>query len=187
MTTTQPTLAEVTRNFLDAILPSVKDGYLIVAVGSGPHYNGNGKYSHSGWLEKPFFWPNMADAAVSFIQAHAQTCDVWVCPYLMKTAERRKGNATYRALLHCDVDTLLDPCKVAEFDGIYTWSGTPGHGHVFIPLTYPAMPAQHDILERALVAYMGADPGKISENDLLRPPGTFNHKTTPMSYVAPMP
>jgi hypothetical protein len=187
MTATFP-LAQMTRDFLDAILPTVRDGYLIVAVGSGPHYNGNGKYSHSGWLEKPFHWPSMADAAVAFIQQHAQTCDVWICPYLMKTAQRHKGNAAYRALVHCDVDGGLDMAKVRAIgpDAFAIGSGTAGHGHVYVTLDYPVTPVQHDLLERGLVAHLGGDPGKISENDLLRPPGTWNHKAPGMTFVTPL-
>lgn len=171
------TLAEMTAEFLDMILPTAKEGWLIVAVGSGPRLDANGKYCHNSWRETPFHWPQMRDAAVAEIQAHAAHADVYICPYLMKTPQRSKGNAAWRALLHCDVDTPIDPGVVDGLGGHIVWSGSQGHGHVYIVLSYPVMPTQHDILERGLVARLHGDPAKISENDLLRPPGTFNHKS----------
>jgi hypothetical protein len=177
-------LADMTRDFLDRILPTVKSGFLIVAIGHGPFYNSEGKYSHTQWVERPVPWPYGREAAVEMIQEHAPTCDVYICPYLMKTPERKKGNAAYRALLHCDVDGGLDLDKVRSIgkDAFVIGSGSPDHGHVYVKLDYPVTPVQHDLLERGLVKRLGGDPGKISENDVLRPPGTFNHKSG-MSFV----
>ena len=76
--------------------------------------------------------------------------------------------------------------KVRAIDGcVRRQSGAAGHGHVYVPLDYPVTPVQHDILERGLVKRLGGDPGKISENDVLRPPGTFNHKAAWPSFVMP--
>lgn len=176
-------LADMTREFLDRILPTVKSGFLIVAIGHGPHYV-DGRYTHTQWIERPVPWPTGREAAVELIQMHAPTCDTYICPYLQKTPDRKKGNAAWRALVHCDVDGWLDMDLVRAIDGAFAiGSGSPDHGHVYVPLDYPVMPAQHEILERALVKHLGGDPGKISENDVLRPPGTFNHKNGGMSFV----
>jgi hypothetical protein len=181
-------MPDMTSAFLNTVLPNQKDGYLITAIGQGPHLDKDGKYCHRKWVEKPFPWPGEAVMAVDYLQYYATTCDVYVCPYLMKTPERKKGNAAYRALMHCDVDTMVDPVKVAALDGFVVWSGTPGHGHVYAPLAWPVTPVQHEILCRGLAVHLGGDPAKVSDNDVLRPPGTFNHKPTaitggPMAFV----
>jgi len=169
----------MTGDFLNKILPTYKEGYLIVAVGHGPRLDANGKYGHTRWEERPFLWPDMALTAVEFIQNHAMVGDVYTCPYLMKTPKREKGNAAWRALIHSDVDTLIDPCVVHDLgsDAFIVWSGSLGHGHVYVPLAYPVMPVQHEMLCRGLATHLGGDKAKVSENDLLRPPGTFNHKS----------
>lgn len=94
----------------------------------------------------------------------------------MKDASRTKGNAGQRVLIHADVDGDLDEQKVAQLGGFVVPGGTPGHGHVYVPLSWPVTPAQHEALCRGLSAHLGGDH-KYADNDLLRPPGTFNYKT----------
>lgn len=176
-------MAEMTADFLTTILPSDREGFLIVAVGFGPHRDANGKHSHSSWQEVAFQWPSQADTAVEQIQLHAAKCDVYVCPYLMKGAKRHKGDAACRQLVHADVDDVVDLDKVREVGGFVVWSGSPGHGHVYVPLKHVVMPNQHEALCRGLSGLLGGDKAKVSENDVLRPPGTFNHKYSPMTFV----
>ena len=124
-------------------------------------------------------WPDRADAAIDKIQAEARRGDVYVCPYLMRDRKRAKGNAAGRRLVHSDVDGgRLDLDAVRELGGFAIGSGSPGNGHVYVVLSHTVMPAQHELLCKGLAAQVGGDEAKISDNDLLRPPGTFNHKPT---------
>ena len=95
MTATQPSLADMTREFLDAIFASVPNDldkrYLCLARGNDPYFNAEGKYSHHEWKEKKFLWPSQADDAVAWILQWAPTQDVYMCPYLMKSDERAQG------------------------------------------------------------------------------------------------
>ncbi len=153
------------------------EGWLIVAVGREPYLDGNGKYRHKHWTEHPARWPAQADQAVAAIARQAPTADVYACPYLMRDRRRTLGNSVSRMLVHADVDGQLDPAVVAELGGFAIASGTPGHAHIYIPLTYAVTQAQHQILCRALAKRVGGDT-KYSDNDVLRPPGTLNHKPT---------
>ena len=110
------------------------------------------------------------------IAKQAPTADVYACPYLMRNSRRAQGNSASRALVHADVDRELDPAAVTALGGFAIASGTPGHAHVYIPLSYTVTRAQHEMLCRALAEHLGGD-AKFSDNDLLRPPGTLNHKS----------
>jgi hypothetical protein len=170
-------LGDLTREYLDVILPTVKNGWLTGNVGFGGHYDTSGKYVFDRFPPYAFAWPAQAGEIVDFIQQHAPSADVYICPYLMRTTDRTKGDAVWRQLVHTDVDNgQLDLVEVEALGGFAINSGTLGNGHVYIRLTHCVTPEQHEILCRGLAAHLGGDPAKISDNDLLRPPGTFNHK-----------
>jgi putative DNA primase/helicase len=169
-------------------------GVLVLGVGSDPHLTANGKVKHRHWSESTKFdWPNEADKAVRAIIQAAAMDDAYVCPYLMRTNKRAKGNAVTRMLVHADVDNgSLDADKVQSLGGFAIASGTPGNGHAYVPLMQPVSPEQHEALCRGLGAYLGAADAKVSDNDVLRPPGTFNYKPTvhggepvPVTWLVP--
>ena len=164
-------MSEDTRALLRNLLRRRTQGWLYVALGLDPYRDENGKYKHHKWIEVAFRWPAQADEAITYIEKTGALGDVYVCPYPMKEAKRAKGNAGQRVLIHADVDHELDEQKVAELGGFIVSSGSPGHGHVYIPLAWPVTPAQHEALCRGLAATLGGD-AKFSDNDLLRPPGT---------------
>jgi P4 family phage/plasmid primase-like protien len=150
-------------------------GSLTVAIGHEPYISDTGKYSHKRWVEHAAPWPKRAEDAVAAVLRQAPNADVYCCPYLMRDRHRAKGNAASRVLVHADVDGRLDLDVVRELGGFAVASGTPGHAHVYIPLSYAVTAAQHEMLCRGLAEHLGGD-AKYSDNDLLRPPGTLNHK-----------
>jgi len=165
-----------TRQYLRACFGDAK-GWLFIAVGRGPYLNDKGKYRHHKWSEVAFRWPFEADKAVEYMMRAAALGDVYACPYLMPSKDREKGRAVQRALVHSDIDRELTQDEVTELGGFVIWSGTPGHGQVYVRLAWPVTPAQHEILCRGLAARLGGD-AKVSDNDVLRPPGTLNYKPT---------
>jgi hypothetical protein len=174
-------MSDAVRDYLDAIIPADAAGWLVGAVGYGGHLDEHGKYAFDKdkFVPYAYLWPDRADAVIAKIQAEALRGDVYVCPYLMRDRKRAKGNAAGRRLVHSDVDSgRLDLAAVRGLGGFAIGSGTPGHGHVYVPLSHVVMPAQHELLCKGLAAYLGGDMAKISDNDLLRPPGTFNYKPT---------
>ena len=160
-----------------------------VALGSDPYLNAKGKYDHRSFTPLSFLWPVEEQRAVDWIERSAQRGDVYACPYLMH--DNAEGRAEWNAaggyrLVHTDVDTAIDLTVVAKLGAFAVGSGTSGHGHVYAKLLHVVMPAQHEVLCKALCAYLGGDPAKHSDNDLLRPAGTLNHKPT-VSGGAPTP
>jgi hypothetical protein len=150
-------------------------GWLAVAIGHEPHVDDAGKYAHKRWEEHAAPWPKRVGDVVAAIARSAQSADVYCCPYLMRDRRRTKGNAASHALVHADIDGELDPDAVRALGGFAVTSGTPGHAHVYVPLSYAVTPTQHEVLCCGLAERLGGD-AKYSDNDLLRPPGTLNHK-----------
>jgi len=118
--------------------------------------------------------------AASAVQA-ASVHDVYACPYL-HARRRRRGGAVLREHVHADIDGPLDPDEVRSIGGFAVSSGTEGHGQVFVRLNRSVEPREHRALCHALGQVVGGehhDEGKVSDNDVLRPAGTLNHKTDP--------
>ena len=154
-------------------------GTLHIACGWGIHLGDSGKFKHEQWIETRFAYPAERErAARELIQSAAAGADTYVCPYLTFGDKRGKGTAIGHVVLHADVDTDFDLEKIHAVGGCAITSGTEKHVHVYVQLAEKVPPHHHTALERALVAYLGGDPAKISDNDVLRPPGTVNRKPT---------
>ena len=167
-----------TREYLDAVFGDT-NGRMHIAVGQGPYLDANGKYCHKQWTETRFTWPAEAERAMREIVWAATESDVYVCPYLMWADKRTPAAAVMRRIAHAEVDGgLLDPDKVRELNGFAIASGTPGNGHAYVALTESVPANWHKELCRGLGKYLGAVDAKIAANDVLRPPGTLNHKPT---------
>jgi putative DNA primase/helicase len=164
------------RDWLSACFGDAQ-GWAHVAIGHGGHYDAAGHYRYATWREHPYWWPQQAQRAVSAVAAAAVSADVHVSPYLTQDRRRAKGTALMLQLVHTDADGDVDPWDVLDLSGFAVASGTPGHAHVYTPLSHAVTPAQHELLCRGLGAFIrNADP-KFSDNDVLRPAGTFNHKS----------
>jgi CHC2 zinc finger len=63
-------------------------------------------------------------------------------------------------------------------------SGSPGHLHAYWPLTSPVSIPEAEQANRRLAAHLGADAGAVTNAaTVLRPPGTYNFKSTPPTPV----
>ncbi len=82
--------------------------------------------------------------------------------------------------LHSDIDREpFDSVKAEKLDNIGGFaiaSGSPDHAHVYVPLSESVSAEQHEELCIGLGKYLGGADSKISDNDVLRLPGTSNHK-----------
>jgi hypothetical protein len=68
--------------------------------------------------------------------------------------------------------------------GVVVNSGTPGHHHLYWPLTEPLAPAELERANQTLAAALDGDTGAVlGAATILRPPHTRNHKHTPASPV----
>jgi hypothetical protein len=165
-----------------------QSGWLVIRWGRNPYIGKNRTYRHGDGQEFFLRWPEEAEGTLLAIVEMAAVGDVYVCPYLRRTAEgRNKGDAVSLRLVHCDVDIYVDPARVTDLGGFAINSGTPGHAHVYVPFTRPVIVAHHEVLAKGMIHHLGADKGKWSDNDVLRPPGTFNYKPTVFDNLPPAP
>lgn len=114
--------------------------------------------------------------------------DVFTCPYpLMGARVRAAGRATTRRHAHADIDGPVDLERAralgawAVASGSTAADGTP-HGHIYVRMTESVPEHAHTALCQALGQMIGGehhDTGKVNDNDVLRPPGTLNHKRDP--------
>ncbi|MFG1931311.1 hypothetical protein ACGFK1_11720 [Mycobacterium sp. NPDC048908] len=167
------------RDYLAAVADGMS-GVLHVATGARGRWD-DGKYRFDGWTETRFAYPAEAGLAAREMLRAAEDSDVYVCPYVTRGDKRSKGAAVAHVLVHADVDSGdLDAERVRAIPGAFAVStGTPGHGHVYVRLTREVGADDHRALCIGLRDHLGAD-SKISDNDLLRAPGTRNHKAAAM-------
>jgi len=97
-------------------------------------------------------------------------------------------SAIHRAwVLWADLDQPdgTDPIsRVPVAPGVVISSGTPGHRHLYWPLTQPLSVPQVERANETLAHALGADTGAVlGAATILRPPGTRNHKHTPASPI----
>jgi hypothetical protein len=175
--------AEEMRRYFDAVFRDTT-GWLQIAFGFEPHINKAGKYSHRRFDTIGAHWPDeVTDDLTSYLSSKSEEIDIWVCPYLMTHNQRTKGESVSRLTVHADIDREPFDSAKAEtltvMGGFAIASGSHGHAHAYLPLTRSVSVEQHQALCIGLGEHIGgADPGKHSDNDLLRPPGTHNLKAT---------
>jgi len=130
----------------------------------------------------------MLDAlAASVIACADEGHNVFCCPYLHPRHESRaKGGAVARRHAHSDVDGPLDLHRVRALGGMAVASGSLAddgspQGHVYVRLSESVEAHEHEALCMALGQWVGGefhDTSKVLDNDVLRPAGTLNHKTS---------
>jgi hypothetical protein len=167
-------------DYFRAVFGDNAQGWLHIAYGILP-YSINDSVRFTKFVSESAVWPIDVHLSASIMAQCAPIADLYTCPYLLSGPDKRaKGTSIARRLVHCDVDRgLLDVDKARTLPGAFVvGSGSPGNGHTDVRLTKSVPPHQHEALCRGLGAHLGAIDSKISDNDLLRPPGTFNHKPT---------
>jgi hypothetical protein len=180
-----------TRRYLDAVFGTIK-GNAHLEVGREPYINSAGKYKHEKWEKgKTFRWPDQAEALVTAIEAEAEgtePADVYVGPYLTHGSKRAQGAAVARPIVKADIDSgNIDLNRLRALHGWAVGSGTPGNGHGYLNLEESVSANVHEALCRGLGADLGAKDSKVSDNDVLRPPGTFNWKAHTRQSGGPSP
>ena len=123
---------------------------------------------------------------LALLLRNSASIDTYICPYVLAGPEREKGGAVARMLAHCDGDDGVDLAKAEALPGVFAvGSGTQGHAHVYAGLTRSVLPHQHEALCKGLGHYLGAKDPKFSDNDVLRPPRTWNFKPRADDNCAP--
>lgn len=121
--------------------------------------------------------------AASVVNLSDRRADVFCSPY-PHARNRSKGGATARLHVHADVDGPLNMAAVRGLGAMAVTSGSLAEdgsprGHVYVRLSESVDPDTHRALCRGLGQAGGgehADGSKVSDEDVLRPAGTLNHK-----------
>lgn len=181
------------RRYFDAVFRHAT-GWLTGAIGHDPFINSNGKYKHNLFAPFSFLWPDPEiDAIIELLMEASHKGDVYVCPYLMREKDKRaKGQAVGHLLLHSDIDgepfDAVKAQRLASIGGFAIDSGSLNHAHVYVPLSESVSVEQHEALCIGLGTYIGgADLGKHTDENVLRPPGTLNHKPRIFDGLSPAP
>jgi hypothetical protein len=160
-------------------------GKLFLPFGRRPHCTDAGKYEHRSFLGNVALnYPQDIDVdKLDRLIVESDTADVYMCPNPIYK-ERSNGSLVGAMVIHADWDGSPDDAdavleKIRELYGFAVASGTPGHIHAYLPLAEPVNSAEATRLCKAFQAHLppGSDPSKHTVENLLRPPGTYNHKS----------
>jgi hypothetical protein len=131
-------------------------------------------------LERPqegyFPYPDGTDEAQAWVRtAAADGREVYQCAHLVTEPRRRKEYAARLTALWVDLDHPHLDQQAAPPPSIVVES-SPGKLQCYWQLTEPIDPATGEQVNRQLAQALGADASGWDLTQLLRAPGTFNHK-----------
>lgn len=176
------------REYLSLILPEpIEGGGIVLAL-----------RDRDGWRDLPPFSSGVRefrgatheeflDSIAEAIVSASGTADVFASPYPHRAHGRRESEGVERRLVHADIDGHPDIEAALALGTIIVASGSSDaegkpHAHVYLRLSESVSHDQHRALCAALGESVGrgyADSSKTQASDVLRPPGTLNHKSTP--------
>jgi hypothetical protein len=172
--------------FCDALWPG-QAGLVCLVHGVGGRFV-NGRYGFRRFRHTYWVWPDQREPLLAAVNdaRDIPNEDLYVCPGLRLTPHRRGyhgaagSNAAPLRNLWVDLDgPLADLNLLVTLDPMVVDSGGDGHQHLYVRLASPLPVGEHRVLHEALVARLGGDPGKHSDNDVLRIPGCPNRKYDP--------
>lgn len=100
--------------------------------------------------------------------------DAYLCAHLLTSGRRVKTNAAPLTCLYADGDKA--PIPTGDLAPAMVVRTSPGRWHGYWPLSRPLEPATAESLNKRLTHTIGADKGGFDLTQLLRPPGSRNHK-----------
>jgi hypothetical protein len=129
------------------------------------------------FTEQFFSYPDELAGAITYLKSKAHTENVYFCPQLLKERKRIKANVGMVCSIWADLDDCNpDLLKVAPSLSILT---SPGRYQAIWTLTEPVPGEEAEAVARK-IAYghsgEGSDKSGWDLTQLLRIPGTFNHK-----------
>jgi RepB DNA-primase from phage plasmid/Protein of unknown function (DUF3987) len=146
----------------------------LLALFSGVRAPG-GKLDEDSLRTRYFAYPADIGASLAYAAEESRVGrDVWHCAHLLTKGRRIKENAAPVLSLWGDLDGAevpngsLKPTTVVE--------SSPGRFHCYWRLSDEIPPELAEGLNKRLAGVVGADPSGFDLSQLLRVPGTINHK-----------
>lgn len=106
----------------------------------------------------------------------ARLGDIYFCPNLFSRPRRRKGLCLPSCWLYADLDTVEPINNDAELSPTIAWESSPGRYQAAWQIDKHLQPSVHELLNKKLTYALGADKGGWDLTQVLRVPGTLNHK-----------
>lgn len=132
-------------------------------------------YKGKQWRESTAFqWPKEAAKVEAHIERHGEQADLYYCPNLFSEPRRNRDCVQSPKWLYADLDNV-EPTKVGLSPTVAVQS-SPGRYQGLWKLSRPISPARHETYNRRLTYATGADRGGWDLTQVLRIPGTRNHK-----------
>jgi len=132
-------------------------------------------YKGDKWHEsKAFSWPTDRKEVNAYIERHAESKDLYYCPNLFSKPKRQREYVKPLRWLYADLDPI-DPRKIGLKPTIAIQS-SPGRHQALWRLARTLAPPKHEDYNRRLTYAIGADKGGWDLTQVLRIPGTRNHK-----------
>lgn len=146
----------------------------IVALFSGERTEPGSKRltnRHSTYVRYP---EEIAHAEHICLRRSSEGCEVYSCAHLLKRRRRIKDNAAPLLALYADGDGARVGNGIPEPTAVV--QSSPGREQFYWRLASPMPPGEAELLNRRLAYAMGADESGWDLTQLLRVPGTPNHK-----------
>lgn len=122
-----------------------------------------------------FLWTDEMEGAAKHVEEMCQAGrEAYHCAHLLTGRRRVKENAAPVAALYVDGDGAKVPKDLPQ--PTLTVESSPGRHQFYWRLTRPIPPEKAEDLNKRLAYAMGADKSGWDLTQLLRPPGTRNHK-----------
>lgn len=125
----------------------------------------------SSWRDFAFKFP---DESIEL--PDATLGDVYFCPNLFSRPRRRKGLVLPSRWLYADLDEVEPVKSDAELSPTIAWESSPGRYQALWEIDRALKEEAHSKLNRQLTYALGADKGGWDITQVLRVPGTVNHK-----------
>jgi len=135
----------------------------------------------NSWRDHSFHWPEDKDKIADFVDKVGDDRDVYWAPAVFKGKikkdgypSRSKKDVKNLRYLYADLDTV-HPSKCFIKPSI-AWESSPGRYQAVWLLTRPVRPKDHETLNQRMTYAIGADKSGWDLTQVLRVPGTLNHK-----------
>lgn len=117
---------------------------------------------------------------------YGSVADLYFCPSILREPSLKKTAVLGSWVTWVDDPGCIGPPQgpTAPSASIVVQSGSAGHTHQYWRSERFLTPSETEAVNRQLRKSTGGDPSGIDACQLLRVPGTFNHKTTPPKPVA---
>lgn len=143
-----------------------------------------GKDEQGYWVDKMFAWPGDRDKILTYVdKAKTTDKDIYWAPAVFAAESRSSKSVTTIHTLWADLDEVPPESIPKQFAPTAIWESSPGRYQAMWRLRSPLNVSEQQQLNQRLTYALGADKGGWDITQVLRIPGTRNHKYDPAPKV----